>query len=98
MQRFSVRKRFAVNLGGATVYGRNDVKWGNHAIPSALSVYLSAIPNVNLLSIGYASSFCTPDCDMSKLDLSKLSKTLQTNVNRADPFTNVVSSPVTEKY
>lgn len=97
MERFAVRKLLVTHFGRKVLYGENRVKWGNHAQPRALPAYTSEIPNFNQLSVAYASSFCVPECMLSSIDLTQLTQTMQTNVIRAEPLTELIIAPENER-
>lgn len=79
------------------IYGENRTRWGSHSAPRTLIRFIDQIPNYNQLAVGYAASFCVPDCTLSELDLTQLTQTMQTNVNRAEPLTEVIVAPENEK-
>lgn len=93
MERFAERKRYTTSLGGRTIYGKNNTLWYNHARPEFLPRITAQVPNFNLLSVGYAATFCMPECTLSPFDLTQISQTMQVNVNRADPLTEIISAP-----
>lgn len=93
MERFAERKRYSVNLGGHTIYGNNNTRWFNHSSPANLPSITSHIPNFNLMSITYSAPFCVPECTLTALDLTQLSQTMQINVNRANPLSELISAP-----
>lgn len=93
MEQFALRKQFTTLLQGNTIYGGNSIRWYNHSAPEGLSEFVSLIPNFNVLSVAYSSPFVTPNCCLSSVDPTQVSQTMNSNVNRADPLSEVISSP-----
>lgn len=97
MEKFAERKRYAVDLGGSTIYGSNNTQWFNHSEPMNLPSITEHIPNFNLMSVSYGSPFCVPECTLTRIDLTQMSQTMQINTNRANPLSEIISAPYDSK-
>lgn len=99
MEEFIMRKCINSQFNRRGIYGKNNIKWGMHAAPRNLPVLCARLPNFNEISVVYGSCFVVPEASLSNLDVSQFSQTLQINASRAEPLTNLITSPyVSENF
>lgn len=99
MEKLIVRKIINSAFSRRGIYGSNIVRWASHAAPRNLPVLCAGLPNFNEMSVVYGACFVVPEASLSNFDVSQFSQTLQINTSRAEPLTNLITSPyVSENF